>query len=81
MRISVKLFAAMKQAAGENSTEIELPEGATIADLRKALIARHPALAPLADHVMFAVNADYATEETLIRPDAEVACIPPVSGG
>jgi molybdopterin converting factor small subunit len=38
-------------------------------------------LAVVLRHAMFAVNTDYAADDTVIPPRAEVACIPPVSGG
>ena len=31
--------------------------------------------------MMFAIDAEYATDETNVTPGCEVACIPPVSGG
>ena len=40
-----------------------------------------PGLAGLIGQMLFAVGARYAPEEAAVPPDAEVACIPPVSGG
>jgi hypothetical protein len=31
--------------------------------------------------LLFAIGTDYATDETLVPPDAEVIAFPPVSGG
>jgi molybdopterin converting factor small subunit len=52
-----------------------------IGDLRGRLAAEFPALAPLAPHLMFAIDADYVTDRTAIPPGADIAGIPPVSGG
>jgi molybdopterin converting factor subunit 1 len=79
--VEVKLFAAARQLAGADSISVELPDAPTVGDLRSALVARAPALAGLVARAMFAVNAEYAPESTLIPAGAEVACIPPVSGG
>ena len=81
MNVRVRLFALVKQVAGRESVELELPEGATIRALRDGLAAQVPALADLLSQVMFAVGTQYATDKTVVPPDAEVACIPPVSGG
>ncbi len=81
MSVHLQLFAAVREMAGCQALEIELPPGAKIADLRQALVRQVPALAALAPHLMFAINAQYATEATVIPQAAEVACIPPVSGG
>lgn len=81
MKLRLKLFAVAKQMAGTDVLEVELPEGATVADLRRRLGEMVPALGPLTPAMTFAVNADYAGDKTLLVAGADVACIPPVSGG
>ena len=81
MLIRVKLFAAAKQRAGRDAVEVELPAGAMVADLRRMLGQAVPELSELLRNVMFAVGTDYAGDLTVLAPDADVACIPPVSGG
>lgn len=81
MRIRVRLFAVARQTAGRDTVDVELPEGATVADLRRQLGGQIPELADLSSRMTFAVNARYADDETTIPSDADVACIPPVSGG
>ena len=81
MNVRVRLFAVARQAAGRDSVEIELPEGATIADLRDRLAIEVPPLSGLLPHMMFAIDAQYVPLGTVLRPGADVACIPPVSGG
>jgi molybdopterin converting factor subunit 1 len=79
--LTVRLFAVAKERAGCTEIEVELSLPTTVADLRVALAWQHPALAELAPRVMIAVNAEYAADTTLILPGANVALIPPVSGG
>lgn len=81
MIVRVKLFAAARQAVGAEQAEVELPEQATVAQLREALADRHPDLERLLRHALFAVNAEYAQDATCLQATDEVACIPPVSGG
>ena len=81
MRVTVRLFAVARQRAGCPEVMLDLPEPATVAALKRALAAECPALAPLVPALMFAVAADYAADDTAIPPGAEVAAIPPVSGG
>ena len=81
MNVQVKLFAVAKQLAQRDTVLVQVAEPATVAGLRRALADQIPALGQLAAHVMFAVDADYADDETEIPDGAEVACIPPVSGG
>lgn len=81
MKVSVKLFAVAKQWADADAVELELPAEAKIADLRRSLLNQLPRLEKFGPHLRFAVNSEYADEETKIPTGAEVACIPPVSGG
>lgn len=81
MRVAVQLFAVARQLAGRDRVEVELPAGATVAQLREQLGRQLPALEGLLPQMLFAVAAQYADDQTPIPPEAEVACIPPVSGG
>ncbi len=81
MRIRVRLFAVARDAADRDSVELDLPEGATIALLRSRLGSQIPELSGLVGQMMFAIDTKYADDAAPIPPDADVACIPPVSGG
>ena len=81
MKIRVKLFAVAREAAGHDSLELDLPEGATVGQLRNQLGSQVPQLSALLPQMMFAVDTRYADDAAPIPPDADVACIPPVSGG
>lgn len=81
MHINVRCFAIARQLVAADSIEVELPELATVAELRAALLQAHPALAPVLPGLLIAVDSEYATEETPLSGASEVALIPPVSGG
>lgn len=81
MKVCIRLFAVAKDIAGSDSLWLELPEGATVEQLRQRLAAEMPALAAVLPQVLFAVGTEYARDDTVISPTSEVACIPPVSGG
>lgn len=81
MQVTVRLFALARQRVGRPELTLELFEGATVADLKRALGERVPGLSPLLPILLFAVAAEYAGDETPIPAGAEVAAIPPVSGG
>ena len=82
MTVTVRLFAILRERAGTNSLEVELDEGATVADLLEELAAR-PELGDLLARmpVRMAVNRDYAEPGTALAPGDELALVPPVSGG
>lgn len=81
MRVELKLFAVARQRLGAGSIALELPEGATVADLKNSLVESQPALAPLLPNLLIAVDNEYAPDDRPIPAGAEVAAIPPVSGG
>jgi len=80
--VEVRLFAILRERMGAGHVQLELPSGSTVADA----IASLAQLEPLADvlerlPVRLAVNRDYASAETVLCADDELALIPPVSGG
>lgn len=81
MKVRVKLFAVARQRIGRDTLEIELPDQSTIRHLRQALLDQFPPLASVVPHARFAINSEYASDATAVPAVAEVAIIPPVSGG
>lgn len=81
MPVRIRLFAISAQLAGADLIELQLHDGARVTDLRRELAHVCPGLRPLLPQFMFAINSQYATDDTPIPPAAEIACIPPVSGG
>ena len=81
MRVRVLYFASFREAAGRDEELREIPDGAPVADLWRALarevplFARFPAMPPAA------VNREYAEPGALLRDGDEVAFLPPVAGG
>ena len=81
MILRIKLFAIARQRLGRDEVEVTLPESATAADLRGALAQQCPAIADVLPHIRIAIDSSYAADSTVIPHGAEVALIPPVSGG
>jgi molybdopterin converting factor subunit 1 len=79
MQLRIKAFGVTKEILGGREIAFE-NEGQTVAQLRKNLISKYPALAGLKS-IMIAVNNNYAEDDIILRPTDEVALIPPVSGG
>src|SRR5205814_787209 len=77
----IRLFARARDLAGTDALDVDLPAGATVAELRRRLAAEHPALARLVGHCAFAVNDEFADDALPLPAGADVALLPPVSGG
>ncbi len=80
MRVDVLLFAQLKDELGP-SVSIEVAEPATVATVRAALAAAHPAVARFGARAKAAVNEAWARETDPVRPGDTVALLPPVAGG
>src|SRR5664279_2228718 len=82
MTLRVRLFAMLRERAGADAVEIELPPEATVADALDEL-ARTPTLAESLARlpVRMAVNREYADAGTTLHAGDELALIPPISGG
>src|SRR5579875_3752732 len=76
MRVTVRLFAGLRERAGADELTLELPDGARVADALRAV-------AEITDGVpvVMAVNREYADDTHPLAAGDELALIPPVSGG
>jgi molybdopterin converting factor small subunit len=78
--LRVALFAGLVEAAGVRTLELDWP-GGTVSELRRALVAARPALAPLLARSAVAVAGCHAADDAPVAAGADVAILPPVSGG
>ena len=79
--VSVRYFAAARDAAGIEVEHVVVGDGANVAALRAALATRHPALARVLRQSRLAVNERFAGDDAALADGAVVAVIPPVAGG
>jgi MoaE-MoaD fusion protein len=81
MRVRVLFFGMLKDLVGKSSDSLELPEGASVRDVLEHYLSRVPKLKTSLTSIAVAVNQQYASAETKLKNDDEVALLPPVSGG
>lgn len=81
MTFQLRCFAALRDHAGAAEIEIDLPEGADVRALKAALEARYPGLAGRLGAVRVAADFEFLAEDAPLPAGAELALIPPVSGG
>ena len=81
MDVTVRLFASLREHAGAGTVELDLADGATVADAIVAL--RGGALAGLPENAPFvtAVAREYVKPDHALADGDELALVPPVSGG
>jgi molybdopterin converting factor subunit 1 len=81
MNLEIKLFATLRDRAGQKSVECVLEAPATVQDLLDVLTVTHEELAASLPTVLVAVNKQFAFPDSPLQPDDEIALFPPVSGG
>jgi molybdopterin converting factor subunit 1 len=81
VRVTVRLFARLRDIAGSAELTRDVTAGATIATVWRQLAGEYPELSRYERSISSAVNADYARMDQVLRDGDEVAFLPPVSGG
>ena len=81
MMIPVRLFARARDLAGSDILNLDLPAGASVGELRRRIAESFPELRDFLPRCAVAVGEDFAADDRVIPSGAEVAIIPPVSGG
>ncbi len=79
--IHVRLFARAKELAGAEEIAVSVAANAKVADLRRSLAVAQPRLGGLIERSAIAVNNELADDNLPLPPEAEIALLPPVSGG
>ncbi len=81
LRVRVELFGRAASQSGAREALVEVPEGASLADVAATLVARYPVLEWIPAISRPARNQEYVRWADLVEDGDEVSFIPPVSGG
>jgi molybdopterin converting factor subunit 1 len=81
VRVTVRLFARLRDLAGTGEIERDVASPATVRTVWQGLVGEIPALQAYEQTMSVAVNADYAKMSAAVADGDEVAFMPPVSGG
>ena len=79
--IRVLFFGAARDVVNANQLDLSLDAPATVSSAFQNLVARFAQLERFGRSLLFAVNQEYATPDTLLKENDELAVFPPVSGG
>ena len=80
-RVKLLFFATIRDRAGTKSMELEIPEDLTVQGLKDRLANDIPHLKESRKSVLITINREYAFDEAIVPPNAEIGMFPPVSGG
>jgi molybdopterin converting factor subunit 1 len=81
MRVTVLFFGRVRELAGMAEEALEIPEGATLADVFERYAARFPQLSGFRASLVASRNQEFASWDTRLSAEDDIAFLPPVSGG
>lgn len=80
MNIDILAFASASEALGSDRLRWSTA-ATTVGELKAELSARHPELGPLWQRLAVSIDGEIATDADPLHDGAEIALLPPVSGG
>lgn len=81
MNVRIQFFSFLRTSAGQNELTLELPAGATIADLLAQLSERQPRLRDVEQTVLIAIGVEFAGHDAMLHEGDVVSLMPPLQGG
>jgi sulfur-carrier protein len=81
MRLRVQFFSQLKEIVGTSEIALDLPAGATVADLLAQLHRAHPALEKWDRNLLVGAGVEFVGRDYIIQPNDQIALMPPVQGG
>ena len=81
IKVTVRFFAAPREAIGKGDIAREIPAGTTVGELINLLTEEYTILRAYTRFISVAVNRAYVGMQTELHDGDEVACLPPVGGG
>jgi molybdopterin synthase catalytic subunit len=80
-RVTILLFAILKDKIGIPRFELDLPDGSRVGDLKARIGKEYPQVQPVLATTLVSINKEFAFDEDVIPTEAEIGLFPPVSGG
>ena len=81
MNVRVQFYAQLRDLAGIDDLEVELPQGATVRELLEKVYAQKPVLRAHDKSVLVGAGLEFVDRNHKLNPGEEIAIMPPVQGG
>ncbi len=79
--MKVQFFSQLKEIVGASELTLELPDDSSVAELLARLYLDFPELAKWDRNILVGVGVDFVERDQVIRPNDQIAIMPPVQGG
>ena len=81
MKIHVQFYAQLRDVAGISQVDVDLREGATVAQLLEKLYESKPALRSHDPSLLVGAGVEFVERNHALSEGEEIAIMPPVQGG
>ena len=81
VKVHVHFFSRLRDLVGVSETELEIPEGATAAELLEMAYARTPVLRDWDKSILVASGVEFVGRDYVLRPGDDISIMPPLQGG
>jgi len=81
MKIHLQYFSRLRDLFGHSTTELDIPDGAKVADLLEQIYSRTPALRDWDKSILVAAGVEFVGRNYVLKPGDEISVMPPVQGG
>ena len=81
MKIHVQFYAQLRDLVGMRELDLDVAEGATVRDLLEEIYAQEPALRSHDKSILIGAGVEFVDRNYELKPDEEIAIMPPVQGG
>ncbi len=81
MRVRVQFFAQLRDLAKTPELDVDLAARSTIANLLAKIYEEKPALRAHDKNILVGVGVDFVDRNYEIKPNDDIAIMPPVQGG
>lgn len=81
VKVQVQFFSRLKEVVGTNELAMEMPHGSTVEDLLGKLYAQSPALRGWDRSILVGAGLEFVRRDYVVRPNEQIAIMPPVQGG
>jgi molybdopterin converting factor small subunit len=81
MKIHVQFYAQLRDLVGMRELDLDVAEGATVRGLLEEIYAQQPALRSHDKSILIGAGVEFVDRNYELKPDEEIAIMPPVQGG
>ena len=81
MRIRVHFYSQLRDLAGSEQLDVNLPDQTTVSDLLEKIYQQTPALRSRDKSILVGAGVEFVDRSYSIKPGDEISIMPPVQGG